>query len=66
MLSHETTTTAETASVCPECEGAIPFNQTPMRAQIVTCRECGAELEVTGTEPIVLELAPEVEEDWGE
>ncbi|MBE9507737.1 MAG: lysine biosynthesis protein LysW, partial [Chloroflexi bacterium] len=28
--------------------------------------DCGIELEVMSLEPITLELAPEVEEDWGE
>jgi alpha-aminoadipate carrier protein LysW len=28
--------------------------------------DCGAELEVVSLNPLVLELAPEEEEDWGE
>ena len=38
----------------------------PIKNEIVPCAECGAELEITGLEPLALELAPEVEEDWGE
>ena len=34
--------------------------------EIIVCPDCGAELEIMGLEPLVLELAPEVEEDWGE
>ncbi|PJF22822.1 MAG: lysine biosynthesis protein LysW, partial [Phototrophicales bacterium] len=28
--------------------------------------DCGAELEIISLNPLQLELAPEVEEDWGE
>jgi alpha-aminoadipate carrier protein LysW len=31
-----------------------------------TCPECTVALEVVGLDPLVLALAPEVEEDWGE
>jgi alpha-aminoadipate carrier protein LysW len=34
--------------------------------EIVVCPDCGVELEVVSLGPIALELAPEVEEDWGE
>jgi alpha-aminoadipate carrier protein LysW len=34
--------------------------------EIVVCPDCGVELEVMSLDPIRLELAPEVEEDWGE
>ena len=34
--------------------------------EIVVCADCGAELEVIGLDPISLDVAPEVEEDWGE
>ena len=32
----------------------------------VVCADCGVELEVMSVDPITLDLAPEVEEDWGE
>jgi alpha-aminoadipate carrier protein LysW len=34
--------------------------------EIVVCPDCGVELEVMSVDPIAVELAPEVEEDWGE
>lgn len=37
-----------------------------MANEILPCEECGAELEVMSLEPFKVELAPEVEEDWGE
>jgi alpha-aminoadipate carrier protein LysW len=52
---------------CPECAGAVSITRTVIRGEIVRCPDCNAELEVTQTSPaLVLELAPEVEEDWGE
>lgn len=50
---------------CPECAATITLDR-PERGEIVECPECGAELEVTGVEPLTLDLAPEEEEDWGE
>ena len=59
-----TNTSNETLNAsCPECEGLISFDRPPLSGQIATC---GAELEVISRDPIKLELAPEVEEDWGE
>ena len=37
-----------------------------MVGEIIECEECGVELEVVSVNPLKLELAPEVEEDWGE
>ena len=50
---------------CPECEGEITLNNV-MRGEIIQCPDCGAELEVLGTDPVVLELAPADAEDYGE
>ena len=60
-----TDATAITAA-CPECDAAVAFTRAPLSGQVVVCTGCSAELEVTGTSPVTLELAPEVEEDWGE
>ncbi|MDQ3855750.1 MAG: lysine biosynthesis protein LysW [Chloroflexota bacterium] len=54
-----------TTATCPECEGTVQVEEA-MRGEIVQCPDCGAELEVTNTDPVTLELAPEEEEDWGE
>lgn len=60
------TTTAPTTAECPECAAQVRFDRPPLAGQIASCAECGAELEVTSRDPLRLELAPEVEEDWGE
>ncbi len=52
-------------TTCPEC--AAELDLTGMLAgEIMQCPECGAELEVISLEPPTVDLAPEVEEDWGE
>ncbi|HZW08592.1 MAG TPA: lysine biosynthesis protein LysW [Phycisphaerales bacterium] len=51
---------------CPECDATVTFGRSPMAGEVVRCADCSAELEVTSREPLTLELAPEVEEDWGE
>ncbi len=57
--------TAETP-LCPECDAQVDIPADAMENELVACLECGAELEIMGLAPITLELAPEVEEDWGE
>ncbi|NNC14527.1 lysine biosynthesis protein LysW [Corallococcus exiguus] len=37
-----------------------------MVGEVLSCGGCSAELEVVGVNPLRLEEAPEVEEDWGE
>ena len=56
-MSHQT--------LCPECEGSLTLKD-PMAGEIVPCAYCGADLEVVSLSPLTLELAPEVQEDWGE
>ena len=51
---------------CVECAGEVSVGADVMLGEIIECPECGAELEVTNLTPLVLELAPEIEEDWGE
>jgi alpha-aminoadipate carrier protein LysW len=58
--------TAKTTAECPECNAEIESVEGVLMNEILTCEDCGAELEVTSTQPFQLELAPEVEEDWGE
>lgn len=52
-------------ATCPECSAEIDVENVEV-GEIVPCGECGADLEVTGTDPVVLSLAPEEGEDWGE
>lgn len=51
---------------CPECDGEVTVGTDAVKGEIVSCPDCGAELEVKETVPVALALAPEAEEDWGE
>lgn len=62
---QQTTNTAATSVECTECAGAIPAN-VALPGEILDCPDCGAELEVRSVRPLVIALAPQVEEDWGE
>jgi alpha-aminoadipate carrier protein LysW len=53
------------SATCPECEAEIQLDN-PMRGEIVSCPDCGADLEVTSVNPLTLEVAPMAEEDYGE
>lgn len=51
---------------CIECGGELDLAPDLELGEIVVCPDCGSELEVLALDPIKLDLAPEVEEDWGE
>ncbi len=51
---------------CPECDASVDVDADVLAGEVVTCGDCQAELEVTSLEPLAVELAPEMEEDWGE
>jgi len=51
---------------CPDCGADVTVSETVEQNEILTCDECGSELEVKSLNPIVLEIAPEEEEDWGQ
>lgn len=55
-----------TIPTCPECEGTLNLPADLIAGELVACEDCGAELEATSLEPLTFELAPEVQEDWGE
>jgi alpha-aminoadipate carrier protein LysW len=51
---------------CPECDAEVTVAEPIRLNEIVECGECRAELEVLSVSPLLLALAPDVEEDWGE
>jgi lysine biosynthesis protein LysW len=56
---------SETVSVarCPECATNIRFEQQPALHDLVTCPECGTELEVINVSPLKLDWAYDDEDD---
>jgi alpha-aminoadipate carrier protein LysW len=53
-------------TACPECEYKLELADTTRLSEIVECPDCRGELEVVSTDPFILAIAPEAEEDWGE
>jgi alpha-aminoadipate carrier protein LysW len=53
---------------CVECDAGIPIPSDAIVGEIVSCKDCGTEYEVSeisdGT--VTLKPAEQVEEDWGE
>ena len=53
-------------TTCPECGAEIMLPDDTVRGEIMQCPDCGIELEVMDLDPLVLDVAPQEEEDWGE
>ena len=51
---------------CVECGAEVDLADDVEVGEIVDCGTCGSELEVVEVDPVVLEVSPELEEDWGE
>ena len=50
---------------CLDC-GANLTAPNPTIGEIIDCPDCGLELEVRATDPLTIQPAPQVAEDWGE
>ena len=51
---------------CPVCGADIKFGNDTEQGELLTCTECGTELEVISIDPAEVAEAPQEEEDWGE
>ena len=53
---------------CPICDAEISLADDTEESEIVNCPECENRVVVTSVtgKKIILEEAPEIEEDWGE
>lgn len=49
---------------CPVCGAEFKLAEGTEKGEIITCQDCGSELEVTGKDSV--QEAPQEEEDWGE
>jgi alpha-aminoadipate carrier protein LysW len=53
-------------ALCPECDAELDVDEFDAdKGEIISCPECGVDLEVVGLAPLQLELAPP-DEDWSE
>jgi alpha-aminoadipate carrier protein LysW len=51
---------------CCVCDADVKVADDVMVGELITCADCGTELEVVSTSPLTLQEAPLVQEDWGE
>ena len=51
---------------CVECGANLGLGSSVIIGEILECPACGVELEVVQISPVRIEVAPEIEEDWGE
>ncbi len=52
---------------CPDCDASVSVPSDAVDGEIVTCPDCGLDLEVTQKEgPLTLKPVVAEKEDWGE
>lgn len=51
---------------CPVCGADVELSDDTVVGELITCPECGIELEVVSVNPPEVAEAPQEEEDWGE
>lgn len=51
---------------CPVCDASLTLAPDAVVSELLRCRECGSELEVTSLDPPAVREAPAEEEDWGQ
>jgi len=51
--------------VCPDCRAEVEIDEFDVdKGEIISCPECGVELEVVGLNPLALTLAAPEEDEW--
>lgn len=55
-------------AICPECYFEFEVDKGVIMGEVLTCEDCGVDLEVIkiGDSEVKLQLAEVEEEDWGE
>jgi alpha-aminoadipate carrier protein LysW len=48
---------------CPECDQEVHVDTDADKSDVVSCEECGAELEIVGLDPVELDLVEEADLD---
>ena len=49
---------------CPECDADVHVDTDADKGDIVSCEECGTDLEIVGLDPIELDIYEEGDEDF--
>ena len=63
---NERTIMTHNTANCPECAAEMALAANTLLNELVACPDCGTELEVLSLNPVELDYAPELQEDWGE
>jgi len=53
-------------AICPICDAEIKAPGDVVEGELLSCPDCGTELEVISIDPFTVAEAPQEEEDWGE
>lgn len=53
-------------TACPYCDGDVMLADDTVKDELIECDDCGTELLVASMQPLMLEEAPQAEEDWGQ
>lgn len=53
-------------TICPICVVQLKLLPDSIIGELLECQDCGTELFITGVDPITVEIAPPVDEDWGQ
>ena len=51
---------------CVVCDGEVRLPEGAMEGELLTCSDCGTDLEILSLNPVTVGEAPAVQEDWGE
>jgi len=53
-------------SECVICGAEVSLDDSTVQGELIECKECGTQLEVTSLQPPKLAEAPMEDEDWGQ
>lgn len=53
-------------SECPVCGADVELASDAVVGELLSCDDCGTELEILNLEPVEIGEAPSAEEDWGQ
>jgi alpha-aminoadipate carrier protein LysW len=53
-------------TTCTICETQLTIKANAILNEIITCDECGTDLEIVNLNPPQVREGPQEEEDWGE
>lgn len=53
-------------AICPECDEEVYVDAESEQGDVVTCDECGTDLEVVGLDPVELDVYEGDYDDYGD